>query len=100
MNILKFASLRYLNYALLLTRGIILSISLSYQEYASWGIVMFVVSYHTIIGFGIPKVILIKLKEKKAENFYAELAGTSVSFILLLCFIFSFIKCVSLFIFI
>lgn len=88
MNVIKFTFLKYINFILLFIRGYLISYFLSYEKYAAWGIVMFVISYHSIAGFGIPKIVLTKLKDNNSQNFSSNLLGTSVFYIFLLCMIF------------
>lgn len=88
MNVIKFTFLKYINFILLFTRGYLISYFLSYEKYAAWGIVMFVISYHSIAGFGIPKIVLTKLKDNNSQNFSSNLLGTSVFYIFLLCIFF------------
>jgi O-antigen/teichoic acid export membrane protein len=78
MNIFKFTFFKYLNFILLFARGTLLSLVLSYEDYATWGVVMFVASYHSIAGFGIPKIILTKLKDKNSIVYYSKMIGSSI----------------------
>ena len=84
MNIFKFAFLKYLNFILLFARGTLLSLVLSYEDYATWGVIMFVVSYHSIAGFGIPKIILTKLKDNNSIVYYSKMVGSSIISVLCL----------------
>ena len=88
MNVIKFTFLKYINFILLFIRGYLISYFLTYEKYAAWGIVMFVISYHSIAGFGIPKIVLTKLKDNNSQKFSSNLLGTSVFYIFLLCIIF------------
>lgn len=78
MNILKFTFFKYLNFILLFARGALLSLVLSYEDYATWGVIMFVASYHSIAGFGIPKIILTKLKDNNSITYYSKMVGSSI----------------------
>ena len=89
MNIFKFTFFKYLNFILLFIRGTLLSLTLGYEDYALWGIVMFVSSYHSIAGFGIPKIILTKLKDNNSIIYYSKMVGSSSISIIILGLIYS-----------
>ncbi len=77
---------KYLNYLLLFVRGILLAATFDYATYASWGIVMYVLSYFPIFGLGIPNIVLTNLKDFEVNSDEcAKLAGSSILFIIYLC---------------
>jgi hypothetical protein len=84
MNVVNFIFFKYLNFILLFIRGYLISYFFSYENYATWGVVMFIISYHSIAGFGIPKIILTKLKDNHSQNYFSQLLGTSIFYIICL----------------
>lgn len=74
---------KYFNYVLQFVRGILIASIFDYQQYAIWGVVMFWFSYYTLIGFGIPQIILTRLKDYEPnDRESAELIGSSIVWLL------------------
>ena len=76
---------KYINYAILFVRGLLLASLLNLSQYALWGQVMFVISYYSLFGLGIPNIVLTKYREEKEKDeASSELIGSSLVFISIL----------------
>jgi O-antigen/teichoic acid export membrane protein len=54
---------RYIIYLLVFCRGLLIAKVFSQEEYADWGLVMFVSAYYSIVGFGIPNLVLLSVEK-------------------------------------
>lgn len=88
-NIFLFTLGKYFNYLLLFIRGVLLSLVLDVSSYAKWGIVMYILAYYTLFWFGIPNIVLTKLKDYELGSKQSSLmAGSSFVFVFIISLIY------------
>lgn len=64
VNQLAFLSFgKYGVYLLTFLRGVLIAKVFTFEQYADWGIVMFVTAYYSILGLGIPNLILLAVEK-------------------------------------
>ena len=91
MNILSFTFLKYVNFAFLFLRGALIASVLNVFDYSLWGVVMFATSYYSILGLGIPNIILTNFKDIEDSKSRSILTGSAIFYSLCLLLIFIFI---------
>lgn len=91
MNIFTFTLFKYFNFILLFLRGLLIASILDVYSYSLWGVVMFATSYYSILGLGIPNIILIIFKDIDDPKHRSNITGTAIIYSLCLLFLFSII---------
>ena len=88
MNILTFTFFKYVNFMLLFLRGILIASVLDIYSYSLWGVVMIATSYYSVLGLGIPNIVLTNFKDIEDSRSRSLLTGSAVfyCFSLLLLF--------------
>lgn len=89
LNQLAFLSIaKYAIYFLSFIRGLLIANEFSHEEYADWGIVMFVSAYYSIVGLGIPNLILLTVeKYSYGSKEMNKVVSTALIFIFILAMI-------------
>lgn len=87
---------KYVVYGLTFIKGLLIARIFSQQEYADWGIVMFVSAYYSILGLGIPNLILLAVEK---HSYRSEYVKKRLSIAVLFIVIIAVVSCIFVFVF-